>query len=197
MLERILGVITLKTPIYRQIADDKTATTQAAMIVVIVTLIQGFCTGLVKSTASGVSVDLLGGLAQAVSNLVLGLIGWVVSAWLLAMIAKALGGKTDTSEMLRVTGFVQVFGLTGILNLAALISPVLICVTSIISIVVLILSLIGYTIGVREAAEFSTGKAVATALVAVIANFLIVVVVGGMIATAVIGALALLAGGAR
>lgn len=185
MLERIMGVITLKAPVYRAIAEDKSLTSQAGVIVAVIALIQGFCTSFVKVATDGsTSTSFLGGIVGAFTSLVLGLIAWVFSAWLLATIAKMLDGKTDTGEMLRVTGFVAIFGLTGIFNLLALVSQALTCVTSIISLVVFVLSLIGYFIGVREAAEFSTGKAIITAILATIANFIIVVLIGGAVATA-------------
>ena len=48
----------------------------------------------------------------------------------------------------------------------------------------LVLSLIGYVIGVREAAEFSTGNAVITALIVTAVSFAISFV-GGLIAAMV------------
>ena len=178
MFERIMGIVTLKAPTYKAVAEDEAATKQAMMIVIVVSLIQGFVVGLMPA-AGGVSFA--GGLMRAVINLVFGLASWYVSAWLLATIAKAFGGKTDIKEMLRVTGFVYIFNLAVLLNLAGLISTSLLCITSIIALVILVLSLIGYVIGVREAAEFSTGNAVVTALIATVASFL-VALAGSMIA---------------
>ena len=178
MFDRIMGIVTLKAPTYKAVAEDEAATKQAMMIVIVVALIQGFVVGLF-SPEGGVS--LVGGLVRAVISLVLGLVTWYVAAWLLATVAKAFGGKTDTNEMLRVTGYVYIFNLAVLLNLAGLISASLLCITSIIGLVILVLSLIGYVIGVREAAEFSTGNAVVTALVAAVASFLISMV-GGLLA---------------
>jgi len=189
MFEKIIGVITLKAPVYKSIAEDQTLTSQAAIIVVIATLIQGFSQGFVKVGADGtMSPSVVGGIVGAIVTVILGLIAWVVAAWVLAFVAKALGGKTDTGEMLRVTGFVQVFSVVGILNLAALVSTALLCITGIIGLVVAVLSLIGYFIGVREAAEFGTGKAIVTALIAAVVNFIIVGMVGGAIMAAVLAA---------
>lgn len=182
MIEKIMGIITLKAPVYKAVAEDQSLTKTAGIIVAIVTFIQGFCYGLTRVDADGVINPNIGNaIIQAFANLVLGLIAWYIAAWLLAVIAKAFGGSTDTGEMLRVTGFVQVFGLTGIFNLVALISSSLVCVTSIISLAILVLSLIGYFIGVREAAEFSTGKAVITALIAAVASFIINSVISGAV----------------
>jgi hypothetical protein len=170
MFERIMGIITLKAPTYKTVAEDEAATKQAMLIVIVVSLIQGFVVGLLTPDG-GISFG--SGIIRAIINLALGLAAWYVSAWLLATLAKAFGGKTDTNEMLRVTGYVYIFNLAVILNLAGLISTSLLCITSIIAIVILVLSLIGYVIGVREAAEFSTGNAIVTALIAAIASFLI------------------------
>ncbi len=188
MMDRIMGVIQLKTPVYRQIADDATATSQAGMIVVVVTLIAGFFQGLVSLDlrTGTTSVSIVGAIVGAIVGLILGLIGWYVGAWILAFVAKQFGGKTDTNEMLRVTGFVHVFNLVGVLSVLTLITPALGCITGLVGFVAAILRLIGYVIGVREAGEFSTGNAVITAIIAAVVEFVIVVLIGGAILTAVL-----------
>lgn len=191
-MDRIMGVITLKAPVYRQIADDPNATTPAAIIVVIATLIQGFFGGLVGLTvdpttgAQAASVNIGGAVVGAIFAVVFGLIAWFVTAWILAFVAKWFGGKTNTQEMLRVTGYVQIFSVVGVLSILGLITPALLCIVGLIGFVVAILSLIGYVIGVREAAEFSTGNAIITAVIAAIINFIIRVVIGGAILAAIL-----------
>ncbi len=179
MFERIMGIVTLKAPTYKAVAEDENATREAMMIVVIVAVINGLVAGFFTPGATGVSVG--SGLIRAVIAIVFGLITWYVSAWVLATVAKAFGGKTDTNEMLRVTGYVYVFNLVGLLTLLAFISPALICVAGIVGLVALVLSLIGYVIGIREAAEFSTGNAVITALIAIVVSW-VLSWVGGLIA---------------
>ncbi len=192
-INRILGVIMLRAPVYREIADDQQATREAATVFVVVTLISGFFNGIVKSS-NGVNFLSIGGaIGGAIGGLIIGLIGWVFTSWVLAFVAKQLDGKTSTSEMLRVTGYVSVFSLVNVLNIFKLI-PLLGCLTTLIAIAVWILSLVGYVIGVREAAEFTTGKAIIAAIVAVIVNFVIVFVIGGIIIAAVV-ALFAFAGG--
>ena len=183
MLDRIMGVVTLKAPVYRGIADDQSATSQAAIIVVITTLISGFFSGLVSVNlqTGATSVSILGAVFGAIFGVILGLIAWVVAAWILQFVAKMLGGKTDTGEMMRVTGYVQIFGLVGVLNVLALAGTALSCVTGLLGFVVAILRLIGYVIGVREAAEFSTGNAVITAIIAAIVQFVILAIGAGIV----------------
>ena len=189
MLDRIMGVITLKAPVYRQIADDKNDTMNAAIIVVVARLISGFFSGLVSvDSTGGASANIVLAVVSAILTVIVGLIAWVVAAWVLAFVAKAMGGKTDTSEMLRVTGYVEIFSLVGVLAVLGLISPALLCVVGIISLVVGILRLIGYVIGVREAAEFSTTNSIITAVIAAVVNFIIFAVIYGAIFAVVAGA---------
>ena len=192
-MQKIMGVIMLRAPIYRAIADDQAGTTNAAIVFVIATLIRGFFDGIVTTSQGVASISIGGAFAGAITGLIIGLIGWVFTAWVLAFVAKQLDGKTSTSEMLRVTGYVSVFSLVGVLHIFRLI-PVLGCLTTLISLAVAVLSLVGYTIGVREAAEFTTGKAIITAVVAVVVNFIIVVLIGGAIITALLVLFAIAAG---
>lgn len=188
MLDRIMGVITLKAPVYRQIADDTTATGQAALIVVIAQLIRGFFEGLVRINpqTGATNISVVGAIVGAIVAVIIGLIAWVVAAWVLAFVAKWFGGKTDTSEMLRVTGYVEIFSIVAILNILSLGGSALAIIVGLVSLIVAILKLIGYIIGVREAAEFSTGNAIVTAIIAAIVNFIIVVLIGGAILLAIL-----------
>jgi hypothetical protein len=197
MLDRIMGVITLKAPIYRQIADDKNDTMNAGIVLVVSTLISAFFGGLfaVNVQTGATSLSIVGAILGAIFGVIFALIGWVITAWVLQFVAKALGGKTDTGEMLRVTGYVGVFGLVGVLNILLIAGPALSCVVGLVGLVAGILRFIGYLIGVREAAEFSTTNAIITAIIAAIVNFIIVVVVGGGIALSIVALMAVAGGG--
>jgi hypothetical protein len=162
LMERLLGIITFKAPIYKEIAEDQDATGIAAVIVVVVAIFVGFVSGLFQTgqinaqfADQGVSMDLnplVAGVFGAVIQPVFSLIGWGIGSWLLALIAsKFFEGKTNTSEMLRVLGFTYIFNILGIIP----------CV----GIVGWVLSIVGAVIGIREAAEFDTGKAVLTVVI--------------------------------
>ena len=180
-MDRIMGVITLKAPVYRQIAEDPAATKTAAIIVVLISIVRGFMQGLVQlDPNSGLfSTDFVRCVISAIIVGVLGIVAWVVGSWILAFVANMLGGKTNTQEMMRVTGYVAIFGIVSLLILLIVLLPVLGCLVGLMSLIVAILSIIGYVIGVREAAEFSTGKAIIAAIIAGIVNMLIVGILGG------------------
>ncbi len=176
MLDRIAGVIALRSSAYRAVADDEGGTGGAFLIVLVVTLVTGFVNGFVRisQAAQTVTPSLPAGIASAVATAILGIVGWAIGSWILTFVAKVIfQGKTKTVEMLRVTGYVHVFDLVSILSLLAFFSPALFFIAGIIAFVAAILRLIGYIIGVREAAEFSTGKAIITAVIALLFELLI------------------------
>lgn len=179
MFDRIMGIITLKPQTYKAVAEDESLTQEAMLIVIVVAVLTGLVSGVTTQMIAGGSF--VTGLLRGVVAIIFGLITWYVAAFLLATVANAFGGKTNTNEMLRVTGYVYVFNLVGVLVILALISPALVCLTTPISFVALILSLIGYVIGIREAAEFSTGNAVITALIVAVVSF-IINLIGGFVA---------------
>lgn len=183
-MDRIMGILTLKAPTYRQVADDPNATTPAAIITAIAALIGGLGQGLVTTDAQGLPVmrDIGGAIIFAILTIVMTFIIWFIGAWVLAFVSKWFGGKTNTQEMLRVTGYVNIFGIVGVLTLLALALPVLGCLVGLVTFVIAILRLIGFIIGVREAAEFSTGNAIITAIVAVVVQVVIYAVVFGVLA---------------
>jgi hypothetical protein len=170
MLDRIMGVITLKPTTYRQIADDQNATGQAAIIVIVVAVITAIVGGVLLS-AVGPSlppgtVPVGSPVGFAIRSIISAIISWLVGAWVFAFVSTTFfGGRTNTGEMLRVFGFTQVFQLLGIIP----------CLGAIVG---LILSVIGAIIGIREASEFDTTKAVLTGIVGLIILIIVGVVIG-------------------
>lgn len=178
MLDRIMGVITLKAPKYREIADDKTATGQAAIIVVVVSILVGFISTFLKTDPTGKSYGIVAAVAFAVLGLIVALIGWWLGSWIAAFVAKSFfQGKTDTGEMLRVFGYTYVFNILGIIPVLAIVGA--------------ILGIIGTVIGIREAAEFDTTKAILTAIIAGVIEFIIITVLTAiLVGIVVVGMLA-------
>ncbi len=178
MLDRIMGVITLKPATYREIADDQNATGQAAIIVVVMALISGIVGAAVLAA---VGSSLPAGTASAgspvgfaIRGIINTIIYWLVGSWVFAFVSTTFfGGKTNTSEMLRVFGFTQVFQILGIVP----------CLGAIVG---LILSVIGGIIGIREASEFDTTKAILTGVV----GFIVLLIVGAIIGV-ILGAVGL------
>lgn len=145
MIERMKGAAKLDAQTYEEVEADSSATGQAAGVVVLVAVAQGI-------GAAGFGVPgLIGGAIAA-------LVGWLLWAGITYLIGdKLLGGTATWSELLRTIGFAQTPGLLMILAFV----PVL---GHLVAVVVSIWVLIAGVIAIRQALDFGTGKAVATAI---------------------------------
>lgn len=167
-MERILGVVTLKAPVYKEIAEDENATTTAAIIVFVMAIFGG--------VLGAIALSLLGAslptgtqagspILVAISTVINTIIGWLIGSAVFGFVANALGGRTNTGEMLRVFGYTQIFQLLNIIPCLG-------------SLAALVLSVIGAIIGIREAAGFSTGKAVLTGVIGLVILFIVNMIIG-------------------
>jgi len=161
LINRLIGIITFKAPVYREVAHDASALQPAAIIVVAVTLIVGVVNGLL-----GGPIGLVGAIVFALLG---ALIGWLIGSWLTALVAnKLFQGQTNTTEMLRVLGHTYVFQVPSIIPLIG-------------SLVTLVLSIIGTVLAIREAASLDTQKSIFTAIIANVIIFVITLVLGGIV----------------
>ncbi|MGE5139657.1 MAG: YIP1 family protein [Rudaea sp.] len=174
VIDRIVGVLTLKAPIYREIADDETATSQAAAIVVVMAvltaaigaaLVGAFGSALPQGFTAAATSPVNFFIRTVISNI----LNWLIGAWVIAFVSTTFfGGKTNMWEMARVFGYTQIFTIIAVIP----------CLGWIVGI---ILSLIGAVIGIREASEFDTTKAILTAVVAFIAVLIVGLIIGTLL----------------
>lgn len=159
--DRMMRAATLQVDLYEEVEADETATGQAAMVVGIVAIASA-----IGNANAGVGA-IIGGLLAA-------FIGWLVWSGVTYLIGdKLLGGTATWGELLRTIGFAQSPGVLYALGIIPLLGGV-------IRFAVMIWILIAGIIAIRQALDFSTGKAVATALL----GWLALVAVG--IATALL-----------
>jgi hypothetical protein len=143
--ERMKGAALLDVATYEEVEADTTATGQAAVVVALGAIASGI--GMARSGSGGIIAGVIGAL-----------IGWVLWAGITYLIGdKVLGGTASWGELLRTLGFAQaprVLAVLGIIPgmgwLVALVIGVWVLVTGVVAI--------------RQALDFSTGKAIATAI---------------------------------
>jgi hypothetical protein len=161
MVDRIVRAIRLDWTVFREIAEDESAMSQAAIIVAVVTFLSSI------GTAIGV---LIGGgdFGRAVlsffgdwiiNGILIGWIGWAIITYFVG--TAMFQGKTDIPEMMRVLGYASAPKLLGILGFIP-------CVGWIFALAGWILSLIAGVIAVREAMEFETSQAIVTVVIGVV-----------------------------
>lgn len=168
MVDRIVRAIRLDWTVFREIAEDRSAMKEAAIIVLVATFLSAIGGGI----ASGNFI--LGFLANWIVAILVGWIGWAVLTYFVGSLL--FQGKSDIAEMMRVLGYASAPKLLGLLGFIP-------CVGWLIALAGWVLSLIAGFIAVREAMEFDTIDAIVTILiswvVALIISLIISVIVGG------------------
>jgi len=143
--ERMIAAAKLDVDLYEEVEADTDATTQAAIVVAIAAVASAI--GGVDSGAIGI----VGGLLGAI-------IGWLIWAGVTYLIGdKLLGGTASWGELLRTLGFAQA---PRVLLVFAIIPVLGWAVEFAVGIWVFVASIIA----IRQALDFSTGRAIATAL---------------------------------
>jgi hypothetical protein len=161
MIERILRAIRLDWTVFREIAEDENAMSEAAIIVVVVTFLSAVGTGmgmLLGKAGFGQAV-LSFFLEWLIFGILIGWIGWAVITYFVGTLL--FQGKTDIPEMMRVLGYASAPKLLGLLGFIP-------CIGWLAALAGWILSLIAGVIAIREAMEFDTGKAIITVVVGVV-----------------------------
>ena len=180
LIERMWRAAMLQTSVYEEVEAEEGATSQAALVVLIVAIASAI--GVFLSEALGGQRPGASGLVRGlVDGILSGFVGWVVWAYVTYFVGtKMFGGTATPGEMLRTLGFAAGPGVLRVLEFV----PVL---GGLISFVVAIWLLLTGIVALRQALDVSTGKAIGTAIIGWIA--LVVV-------SAIIAAIALAIGAA-
>ncbi|MEX2571213.1 MAG: YIP1 family protein [Gemmatimonadota bacterium] len=145
LIERMKNAALLDVDTYEAVEHDEGATRQAAMVVGLVAIAQG-----IASSGEG--------LAAVLAGVVAALLGWLLWAGITYLIGdKLLGGTATWGELLRTLGFAQSPGVLYVFGIIPLFGGLL-------RAAVAIWILIAGIIAIRQALDFGTGRAVATAV---------------------------------
>jgi hypothetical protein len=145
MTARMIGAARLDVSVYEEVEADSTATGQAAGVVAIVALCAAI--GGIGAGAQGVFSGLIGAL-----------VGWAIWAGITYLIGdKMLGGTATWGELLRTLGFAQAPGVLFALGAVPLLGEL-------VSIAVALWILVTGIVAIRQALDFGTGRAIATAV---------------------------------
>lgn len=159
LVSRAIGAAMLQNEAYEEVEHDVTATSQAAVVVGIA--------GLMNAISA-----LDGGVMAAGGAIVGQYIGWLVWAAITSFIGtKLFDGTADMGELLRTLGFAQA-------PAVLLIFAVIPFLGLLVSLAVGIWLLVAAVVAIRQALDFSTGKAVLTALIGWVCVVVIAVVIG-------------------
>jgi len=167
----MLRAARLEIGLYEEVEADITATGQALQVVLIAALANGLGE-LVAQVLTGHPLRAIGALVWGV---VVGVVGWVLWSYVTYFIGtRLLNGTATPGEMLRTIGFAHAPGVLYIFKFI----PVL---GGLIALVVAIWLLIAGIIAVRQALDFTTGKALATTILGWLAMAIPLLLLGGLV----------------
>jgi hypothetical protein len=148
--DRLLGAAAFDVSTYEELEADTTATPQAALVVALVAI----------SAAIGASQA---GPAEVLGRLVTELLGWLLWSGITYLIGdKLLGGTATWGELQRTIGFAQAPGLLSALRAVPALSAA-------VEVMVALWKLFAVIVAIRQALDFGTGKALATAILGFVA----------------------------
>ena len=159
LVSRMIGAAMLDIGTYEEVEHDSSATGQAAIVVAIVAV----------CAAIGHVGDGGGG---AISALISAFVGWLVWSGVTYVIGdKVFGGTATWGELLRTLGFAQAPGVLYILGIIPILG-------GLVSFFVWIWLLVTGIVAIRQALDFSTGKAILTALLGLAAYIGVAIIFG-------------------
>lgn len=147
----MIGAALLRTEIYEEVEEDRSATLQAMLVVAIVAL------------ATGIGSFAAGGVRGLILGIVVGLVGWAVWAWLTYLLGTKLFRTPDThadwGELARTLGYAQSPGVLKVLGFIPGVGQLIVVVVS-------LWQLSAMIIAIRQALDYtSTWRAIGVALV--------------------------------
>lgn len=185
---RMLRAAKLEPHVYEEVESDSGATGQALLAVALVSCAGGIGHGISAAMKhSGNIAVVLGSLATGIIG---ALIVWFIYSllcfWLGTTLFKGPETKSTLGELLRTLGFAYSPGLLNIFSFIPFIG-------SFIPFITWVWTVIASVIAIRQACDFSTGRAVGTAIIAAIIPLIIMILIAVLIG----GALAALMGAAK
>lgn len=160
IVDRMRGAAMLDVATYEEVEHDNDATGQAAVVVIIVAI----CTALGAIWRGGPSI-----IAGPISAI----LGWLLWSAVTYLIGdKLLGGTATWGELLRTIGFAQAPGVLMIFGIIPILG-------GLVRAVVAIWLLFTGVVAIRQALDFSTGKAILTALLGWIVMVALAFLTGG------------------
>ena len=164
----------LEVNLYEEVEADTTATGQAFVAVILVSLATGIGAGIAGLSTKGGIGFLLGLITVLVASIV-GWLAWSFFAYILGTkVFKGPETLATWGELLRTIGFSNSPGALRLFSFIPFLGGIIAFAAS-------VWALIAGVIAVRQALDFSTGRAIATCIVGWIIYMLIVFLVTGFV----------------
>ena len=179
LFRRMVRAAKLEVSLYEEVEADSSATVQAFVAVILVSLASGIGAAINALLDGGGIIRVLWGLLTGIIGLLIAWALWSLITWIIgSTIFKGRQTSATWGELLRTIGFAFAPGML----LLFIFIPWL---DWILNVVVIIWTVVAVVIAVRQALDFSTWRAVGTCIVGVIIYVVISLIINAL--PAVIG----------
>ncbi|MBT8403079.1 MAG: YIP1 family protein [Gemmatimonadetes bacterium] len=166
LVSRAIGAALLDVDVYEEVEADRSATGQAATVVLAVAV-----ANVIGSWGAG-GAGIAGGVNAA-------FLGWLLWAGVTNIVGtRLMGGTADWGELLRTLGFAQAPGVLAVVGIIPLLGWIA-------GIGIWVWTVVAGVIAIRQALDFSTGKAVITALISMVVVFVAMMAIGTVLGVGV------------
>jgi hypothetical protein len=185
LTERIIGALTFKKEVYADVEKDKSFTSTAWLLVVVV----AFLNQLGTQSAGGIFKWII----AAIIGTVFTVAGFALAALIISWVGRQLfSADVDFEEMVRTLGLAYVWNIVGFVGIVGLISPALVCILAPIQIIAGLLGFVSWLIAAREALDLEWGQTIITVIIGAVAQWIVMAISG-----LVLGLVGLSAAGVR
>ena len=171
LVDRMIRAAKLDVKLYEEVEADKTATRQALLVVLIYSICAGIGSGLVMVWDEGVGRFFLSLFLGLLYALVFWLIWSLITYLIGTRFFKGPKTKATYGELLRTIGFAATPGVL-------LIFVFIPFVGGVISFLVWVWMLVAMVIAVRQALDFTTGRAIGTVVVGGVVYLVVALIIG-------------------
>ena len=171
LVDRMIRAAKLDVKLYEEVEADKTATRQALLVVLIYSICFGIGSGLAVVWDEGVGHFFLSLFLGLLYALVFWLIWSLITYLIGTRFFKGPKTKATYGEMLRTIGFAAAPGVL-------LIFVFIPFVGGVISFLVWVWMLVAMVIAVRQALDFTTGRAIGTVVVGGVVYLVVALIIG-------------------
>jgi hypothetical protein len=172
MINRMIRASKLQSSLFEEVEADKSATSQALLAVITVSILAGIGTAISGIFVGQGGLGILWGLLAGIAGSLVGWLAWSFFTWLIGTtILKGPKTSSTWGELLRTIGFAYSPGVFKFFVFIPFLG-------GLISLAASIWSLVAGVIAVRQALDFSTGRAIATCIIGWLIYLIISFLVG-------------------
>jgi len=184
MIDKLIRAIRLDTTLYNQVEVDQTESTNALIVVILVSVLGGIGAALAALTLSAnpnAAAFAPNPISAFVGAIINGVLGWIIWSYVVYFVGTRVYHATATpGELLRTLGYAQAPKLLGILGVIPILGGIIVLLASLWTIVTTF-------IAAREALDLDNTKTLITVILGVVAVVVLSIIVGTVLGIGALG----------